>query len=160
VTEQRNYFTKSARREHHAMEREEHRIERLVKLSVVLALLLAVALTVPLFVHTHSLEKMHHFVESPWPHGLIMVAIVTIAVAAGLRHGYVQQMAYSEHAKQYGRMAELFDTADRHLTEMLEKGDHRHASELLRELGEEALEENGDWVLLHRERPLEVPHSG
>jgi hypothetical protein len=89
-----------------------------------------------------------------------MVGIVTIAVAAGLRHGYVQQLAYSEHAKQYGRMAELFDTAERHLAQMLEKGDHHHAAELLRELGEEALEENGDWVLLHRERPLEVPHSG
>ena len=23
-----------------------------------------------------------------------------------------------------------------------------------------ACQENGDWVLLHRERPLEVPHSG
>jgi hypothetical protein len=160
VTEQRNYFTKSAKREHHAMEREEHRIEWLVKLSVAMAMLLAVVLTVPLFVHSHLLEELLHGVEERWTHGLIMVAIVTIAVAAGLRHGYVQQLAYSEHAKQYGRMAELFDTAERHLAQMLEKGDHHHASELLRELGEEALEENGDWVLLHRERPLEVPHSG
>jgi hypothetical protein len=99
-------------------------------------------------------------VESPWTHGLVMVSIVTIAVAAGLRHGYLQQMAYSEHAKQYGRMAELFNMAERHLAQMLQNGEDHHAAELLRELGEEALEENGDWVLLHRERPLEVPHSG
>ena len=31
------------------------------------------------------------------------------------------------------------------------------ADELLRELGKEALIENGDWVLLHRERPIDIP---
>ena len=30
----------------------------------------------------------------------------------------------------------------------------------LLELGKEALAENGDWVLLRRERPLEMPHAG
>jgi hypothetical protein len=30
----------------------------------------------------------------------------------------------------------------------------------VRELGEEALAENGDWVLIHREREVEVPHAG
>jgi hypothetical protein len=160
VEEQRDYYTKRARREQHVFEREEQRIATLVKLSVGFALALAVVLTVPLFVQSELLEEVIHAVEAPWTHGLIMVAIVTIAVAAGLRHGYMQQMAYSEHAKQYARMAELFSTADRHLARMLDAGDHHHASELLRELGEEALEENGDWVQLHRERPLEVPHSG
>jgi hypothetical protein len=160
VAEQRSYYTKRAHREHHAMEREERRIELMVKVSVALALLLAIVLTLPYLAHVHLFEEIAHAVEAPWPHGLIMVAIVTIAVVAGLRHGYVQQLAYSEHAKQYGRMAELFDTAERHLAQMLEQGDYQHAAELLKELGAEALEENGDWVLLHRERPLEVPHSG
>jgi hypothetical protein len=31
------------------------------------------------------------------------------------------------------------------------------AKECLRKLGQEALAENGDWVLLHRERPLKIP---
>jgi len=35
----------------------------------------------------------------------------------------------------------------------------REVQALLEELGKEALVENGDWVLLHRERPLEVPHG-
>ena len=30
------------------------------------------------------------------------------------------------------------------------------AAEYLRTLGREALQENGDWLLLHRDRPLEV----
>ncbi len=160
VSEQRNYYAKRAHREQHVLEHEERHIKSLVTLSVTLAMLLAVLLTVPQLVHSDVLDEVMHAVENPWTHGLIMVAIVTIAVAAGLRHSYMQQMAYSEHAKQYGRMAELFDLADRHLARMLEKEEHHRAAELLRELGEQALEENGDWVLLHRERPLEVPHSG
>ena len=33
------------------------------------------------------------------------------------------------------------------------------APALIEELGKEALVENGDWVLLHRERPLQVPKA-
>ena len=160
IAEQRNYYAKRARREHALLESEEHKVELLVKCSVGLALLLALVLTVPLFVHVHALEAAMHAVENPLTHGLIMVAIVTLAVTAGLRHGYDEQMAYSEHAKQFGRMSGLFDNAERHLAKVLESGDHHDAAELLKEVGAEALEENGDWVLLHRERPLEVPHSG
>lgn len=160
VTEQRNYYAKRARREQEKLESEEHKIERLVKFSVGLAMLLALVLSLPFFVPVHALESLKEFIEEPWIHGTVMLVIVTLAVIAGLRHGYDQQLALSEHAKQYGRMSELFDTAQRHLDALLAAGDHHHASELLKDLGEEALEENGDWVLLHRERPLEVPHSG
>ena len=160
IAEQRNYYAKRARREHALLESEEHKVNLLVKCSVGLAMVLALVLTVPLFVHVHALEAVMHAVEDPLTHGLIMVAIVTLAVVAGLRHGYDEQMAYSEHAKQFGRMSGLFDSAERHLASLLKSGEHHHAAELLKEVGEEALEENGDWVLLHRERPLEVPHSG
>jgi hypothetical protein len=160
VSEQRNYYASKARREQATLEAEERKIEWLVRISVGLALLLAVILTVPLLVPIHALEEVKHLVEEPWTHGFIMIAIVTLAVTAGLRHGYNQQMARSEHAKQFGRMAEMFDTAEQHLTSQLKAGAIAEASDLLKELGQEALEENGDWVLLHRERPLEVPHSG
>jgi hypothetical protein len=43
---------------------------------------------------------------------------------------------------------------------MLKDRHYQPAQHLIEELGKEALEENGDWVLLHRERPLEVPHAG
>jgi hypothetical protein len=160
VSEQRNYFASKARREQATLEAEEKKIEWLVQLSVALALLLAVVLTVPLLVPVHELEAIKHWVEDPWVHGFIMLTIVTLAVIAGLRHGYNQQMARSEHAKQFGRMSELFDAAQTHLAAQLASGRMSQASALLQELGQEALEENGDWVLLHRERPLEVPHSG
>lgn len=160
VSEQRNYFASKARREQATLEEEEKKIEWLVRISVVLALLLAVVLTVPLIIPIHALEGVKHWVEEPWTHGIVMIVIVTLAVVAGLRHGYNQQMARSEHAKQFGRMSELFDAGQTHLSAQLDAGHVEQAAALLRELGQEALEENGDWVLLHRERPLEVPHSG
>jgi hypothetical protein len=160
VSEQRNYYASKARREQATLEAEERKIEWLVRVSVGVALLLALVLTIPLLFPIHALEEMKHLIEDPWIHGFVMIAIVTLAVTAGLRHAHNQQMARSEHAKQFGRMAELFDAAEQHLSRQLKSGAIAEASDLLKELGQEALEENGDWVLLHRERPLEVPHSG
>lgn len=160
VTEQRNYYVTRARREQATLESEGRKIRVLVRLSIALAFLFALALTIPLLMPWSALEAIKRAAEDPWVHGIIMVSIVTLAVTAGLRHGYNQQMARSEHAKQFGRMSKLFDSAEQHLAAIHRAGDHRRATELLKDLGEEALEENGDWVLLHRERPLEVPHSG
>jgi hypothetical protein len=160
VEEQRNYFASKAHREQEKLEADERAVERMLKLSVGLAAAFAVVLILPIFIHVAPLEAAKHWVENYWVHGAIMAAIIMLAIGAGLRHGYSQQLARSEHAKQYSRMSELFDTGVRRLDEYLRKQDYDGARALLRELGQEALEENGDWVLLHRERPLEVPHAG
>ena len=121
---------------------------------------MALFLTAPLLIHSVALETVKHVIETPWVHGTIMLVIVGFAVTAGLLHGYNQQMARAEHTRQFTRMSELFGNARQHLAESLRLEDHGQATRLLKELGREALEENGDWVLLHRDRPLEVPHSG
>jgi hypothetical protein len=36
-------------------------------------------------------------------------------------------------------------------------GDHVRARDILVEIGKIALVENGDWLILHRQRPVEVP---
>jgi hypothetical protein len=71
---------------------------------------------------------------------------------------FSQRMAYSEHEKQYSRMAGIFDNAARTIREKLAANDLPGARTGLLKLGKEALAENGQWVLLHRERPLELPH--
>jgi hypothetical protein len=45
------------------------------------------------------------------------------------------------------------------LSKAIDRDDLSEAQTLLRELGREALAENGDWVLLHRQRPLEMPSA-
>jgi len=89
-------------------------------------------------------------------------------------------MAYSAQAKRYDWMSALFDRAAKQVDKLFARstnqgiglpgssGNNGNRAEnkyspmqrLCLDLGTEALEENGDWVLLHRERPLEVPHAG
>jgi len=87
-----------------------------------------------------------------------IITIDLTLAAAALVHHFGDRMAYSEHAKQYSRMALVFSLASENLGRLLDNGDAAGAIQCLRRIGEEALAENGDWVLLHRERPLEMPH--
>jgi hypothetical protein len=93
------------------------------------------------------------------PEHPILVAIGIAVILAALLFGYAKSRALSEHAKQYGRMSIIFANAKRHLEELVKSGQHANAQALIEELGKEALVENGDWVLLHRERPLQVPKA-
>jgi hypothetical protein len=90
--------------------------------------------------------------------GLVAIILEALLAAAALLHHFNNRMAYGEHAKQYNRMASLFARASDLLGKFLEHDDYENAYDCVRKVGKEALTENGDWVLLHRERPLEVPH--
>ncbi len=79
-----------------------------------------------------------------------MLIMGLAAVAAALIYTYADTMALSDEAKQYERMGAIFSTALS--KENAEPG-------LLDALGKEALAENGEWVLMHRERPVEMPHA-
>jgi hypothetical protein len=88
----------------------------------------------------------------------VAIGLEASLAAAALLHHFNNRMAYAEHAKQYNRMASLFARATDLLGKFLEHDDFEKAYDCVRKVGNEALTENGDWVLLHRERPLEVPH--
>lgn len=82
-------------------------------------------------------------------HGILVLSSLMLAVNGGLHHFYANKMAWAEHAKQYKRMVLFFENAKNRFNRLGDSG--------ILDLGREALAENGDWVLLHRERPLEVP---
>ncbi len=89
-----------------------------------------------------------------WP----VIAIELFLAAGALLHHFSERMAYSEHAKQYSRMEGVFRKASRIVREKLAQDSPGAARACLLALGKEALAENGEWVLVHRERPLELPH--
>lgn len=93
-----------------------------------------------------------------WVEVLVTIVALT-AVVAGLLHNYSEKRAWSAHSKQYGRMRLVFAQAALKMEPLLEQPDRNGdaAQQLLRDLGKEALIENGDWLLLHRERPMDVP---
>jgi hypothetical protein len=83
----------------------------------------------------------------------LVVAISMLLVAAAVMLAYGEKMAFSEHTRQYGGTSILFRMADAELTDGALTEDEK---KVFRALGREALQENGDWLLLHRDRPLEV----
>jgi len=97
-----------------------------------------------------------HFAAAP--HAWFVTSLVLTALAGTLLHVYADKRAYAGHARQYRRMGEVFERAYSHLGAQSMRGDPPHVVRgLVLELGKEALAEHADWVLLHRDRPLEPP---
>jgi hypothetical protein len=122
-------------------------------LSVGLALILAI----PLLVSVAPVPNLLRVVPNSWVHGILMVVIPMLAVTAGILHGYGTQLARAEHIRQFSRMSDLFYTADQQMDRLSAANDDQAAVALVRALGLEALDENSEWLILHRERPLELP---
>ncbi|HEY8503994.1 MAG TPA: hypothetical protein VIL46_05390 [Gemmataceae bacterium] len=72
---------------------------------------------------------------------------------------YIRSRGLQEHLKQYKRMREIYRAAGERLAGLIERqpADDAEAEALVLRLGREALAENAHWVLLHRDRPIEVP---
>jgi predicted membrane channel-forming protein YqfA (hemolysin III family) len=98
--------------------------------------------------------------EQPWKTQIqdwLIVGMATFALIAALLHTFRERRGFAEQHKQYQRMAAVFERANARLLELLRAGEQRRAQLVLSELGREALAEHGDWLLLHRERPMELP---
>lgn len=157
IQDQRRYFASKARLEKQKLDNETTIVAGLLKLSGGLSVALALALSIPLISALAPVNALQRLIPTPFQHATLMVLIPMLAVSAGLLHGYGQLLARSEHIRQFGRMGELFDAGARELERLLREHNQEAVTALVRELGVEALEENGDWLILHRERPLEVP---
>jgi hypothetical protein len=153
VQDQARYFARSARRDHHELERYEKWIKYLMTCSPLVAFLTALVGIIP----SHLGHWMH---ENPVAHKLLIVLVFALAGIAGVLHNYVDKRALAQHVKQYERMSLLFAVAERRYKKSIDDKDFDEANKLLLELGKEALDENGAWLLLHRERPVDVPHAG
>jgi hypothetical protein len=154
VEDQLKYFQRAAGRE----EQRQERTENVGNIMVLTAIILGAALLISLWAADYYLRGRRYD-----PHESIFVNLVLIFVEAllaggAILHHYADRMAYAAHSKQYSRMALVFSRASRNIQALIAKGDAAGAVQCFRKLGREALTENGDWVQLHRERPLEMPH--
>jgi len=86
---------------------------------------------------------------------LLLVLMGVFPLVAGVRDAYSHKKAEKELIKQYRFMRGVFSNA-RRLLDNSEDTEFRRR--VLRALGNAALEEDAEWILMHRERPLE--HSG
>jgi hypothetical protein len=87
----------------------------------------------------------------------LLVVLTLTLVASALLQVYSRVLGYSEQARQYDRMQKIFARGAALVEKHLKAGELKQAQEIIRDLGEEALIENGEWLLLHRSQPVEVP---
>ncbi len=86
---------------------------------------------------------------------VLLVLMGIFPLIAGIRDAYSHKKAEKELIKQYRFMRGILANARRLLDST---DDVRFRRRVLRALGNAALEEDAEWILMHRERPLE--HSG
>jgi len=86
---------------------------------------------------------------------ILLVLMGTFPLIAGVRDAYSHKKAEKELIKQYRFMSGILSNARRLLDS---SDDPEFRRRVLRALGNAALEEDAEWILMHRERPLE--HSG
>jgi len=103
---------------------------------------IAVAFLLLLFGSQASVQQMK----------VMMILMGALPLIAGVRDAYAHKKAERELIRQYGFMARIFGNARNLLNE---SGDLKFQRRVLKALGEAALEEGAEWILMHRERPLE-----
>ena len=83
---------------------------------------------------------------------VIMTLMGAVLLLVGIRHGYAFSTAENELIKQYEFMSRIFGNAKRRL----EKADsNKERRQILRALGGSALDEQAEWILMHRERSID-----
>lgn len=87
----------------------------------------------------------------------LLVLTAVAALFAGVREAYSHKRADKELIKQYRFMNRVFGSAAQRLATTADPVRRR---QVLEALGQAALEEHAEWILMHRERPLEHQRLG
>jgi hypothetical protein len=168
IDDQAGFFKRAMHRD----EKLNRLLESVVGLQVILAILAIIAIVVLDWhlVHdvnvgslsgllSHRVVDQLEIARHP-AHRYLILAIGILTAGAGFLLGYSKTKAIKEQIRQYGRMGSIFDLASKKFETFTCLSDIKMAHTLIRELGEEALNENADWVILHRARPIEMPIGG
>lgn len=157
VVRQRDYYVRATWRDQKLADR----LDSLAQWFLWAAIALTVVRGLLLVVHTGVFQTAADWLAAaPETPRVLDVFITVLFVVAALLHNYSEKRALSQQAKQYERMSVMFEACATRLPGLIEHRHYGQARELIRELGREALNENADWVVLHRERPLELSVKG
>jgi len=85
-------------------------------------------------------------------HDVVVYTMGAVLLMVGIRQSYAKVTAESELIKQFEFMHRIFRNARRRIDEAESDVDRRR---LLKVLGDSALEEHAQWILIHRERSID-----
>lgn len=156
VNREASYFGQSNRTRHDVLALHEFAAELFLLLGISVSVWLTIGYLFPSGGAHETARAGHGIWDKLWEEKSIMIMGLAPVIAAATA-GYAHKMAYSAEAKQFQRMTDVFMLAANRLCHLMKSGDYEDARALIADLGYEALAENASWVLLHRERPMEVP---
>ena len=151
IDDQLKYFRKTAIKHNRSAKKWESRANRSFMIAIISACLLSVVSLYAEYL-PENLKSFEEIVRA-----ILSCSTSVFLVLAAALHGYSDKMIFAEQAKNYEIMAQLFQLASEKLGHAIEVNDEIEANDIIGELSQEALLENGDWLLLHRSRPLEIP---
>jgi len=146
IVAQKEYF--SGHPDQKRQESREKRVQLFLEAATVFALMVA------------GLTFLNILIDHKILRGTLEIVFGSALLTAGLIHHYNEQMAFSQQAREQKRLASSFSYASGLIKMAIESSDWAKVLTLFRDAGIVALEENGSWVLTHRERPLEIPAGG
>jgi hypothetical protein len=138
---QLEYFRRGGARRERAF----HETERVGRFAMLGGLAIAALLVASGGAFAQALERV------------LLVAMGLLPLLAGIRESYSYKKADKELIRQFKFMARLFESTRVRLAQA--RGD-AEVRRLLLALGRACLEEHAEWILLHRERPLESAQLG
>ncbi len=160
VKNQETWYRMKADRQSRSVHRREKISKYGLLLAVLWSILVPVSIKVPgpwhAFAPWKSLGPEQQF-GSDWVYQALHIALAVPALLAGAYRLWIEQAGYEEQSRDYRSMEREFSIKAREIEEHLDATEV--AQNLLLSLGIEALKENGRWLSLHRERPLEVLSS-
>jgi hypothetical protein len=160
VKHQAKWYRVKADRQSRSVHRREKVSQYALLLAVLWSILVPVSILVPGPWHAvapwRTLGSEQQF-GSDWVYQALHVALAVPALLAGAYRLWIEQAGYEEQSRDYRSMERAFSLKATKLEKRLD--DVAVSQGLLLNLGIEALKENGRWLLLHRERPLEVLSS-
>jgi hypothetical protein len=156
VNGQLSYYQRTSSRERSTLRRLHATSLLLLTGSLIAGTLLLIAAVS----ESGPMKPWHDALErSPKAHSIALFGIGLLSAGAALLHGYADKRGLAGHVRRYERMRRLYANAADALAQLDENSTEAQARTLFDRLGKEALRENIDWFLLHRDRPIEVPHA-
>jgi hypothetical protein len=102
----------------------------------------------------------HPPMTASYPRHWILLLASSLVITGGLCIAYCERRAHEDLSKQYERMRIVFSDGDRELAARLASGDIAGAQRVIEKLGQEAIVEHSQWLVLRRARPLELHIGG